>query len=88
MRPSNSFNNGGGVWFSLGFVPEDYLLTLGQAINMFVVLDEMTNIKASILNDYAAYNKSMTFLKRLNDPKSAKRSQETYLFLATKARHV
>ena len=69
-------------------MPEDYLLTLGQAINMFVVIDEMTNIKASIVNDYSKYNNSMTFLGRLNDPKRLKMSQETSFFLATKARHV
>ena len=39
------------------FVSEAYLLTLGKFINMFAVLDELKNMKASIKNDYSAYRK-------------------------------
>jgi cytoplasmic FMR1 interacting protein len=33
------------------FVSEAYLLTLGKFLNMFIVLDELKNIKASMKND-------------------------------------
>ena len=36
---------------------EAYLLTLGKFINMFAVLDELKNMKASIKNDYSAYRR-------------------------------
>ena len=39
------------------FVSEAHLLTLGKLINMFAVLDELKNMKASIKNDLAAYKK-------------------------------
>ena len=39
------------------FVSEAYLLTLGKFINMFAVLDELKNMKASIKNDYSAYRR-------------------------------
>ena len=39
------------------FVSEAYLLTLGKFINMFAVLDELKNMKASVKNDYSAYRR-------------------------------
>lgn len=39
------------------FVSEAYLLTLGKFIDMFAVLDELKNIKASVCNDYSAYKR-------------------------------
>ena len=39
------------------FVSEAYLLTLGKFINMFAVLDQLKNMKASIRNDYATYRR-------------------------------
>ena len=39
------------------FVSEAYLLTLGKFVNMFAVLDELKNMKASVKNDYSAYRR-------------------------------
>jgi len=39
------------------FVSEAYLLTLGEFINMFAVLDELKNMKSSVKNDYSAYRR-------------------------------
>ena len=39
------------------FVSEAYLLSLGKMINMFSVLDELKNIKASMKNDFALYKR-------------------------------
>jgi cytoplasmic FMR1 interacting protein len=39
------------------FVSEAYLLTLGKFINMFAILDELKNMKASIKNDYSTYRR-------------------------------
>ena len=39
------------------FVSEAYLLTLGKLLNMFAVLNELTNMKASVNNDYAVYKR-------------------------------
>ena len=39
------------------FVSEAYLLTLGKFINMFAVLDQLKNMKASIRNDYSFYRR-------------------------------
>lgn len=39
------------------FVSEAYLLTLGRFINMFAVLDELKNMKASIKNDYSTFRR-------------------------------
>lgn len=36
---------------------EAYLLTLAKFINMFAVLDELKNMKASVKNDYSAYRR-------------------------------
>ena len=39
------------------FVSEAYLLSLGKVINLFAVLDELKNIKASMKNDTALYKR-------------------------------
>uniref|UniRef100_A0A1I7WN18 CYRIA-B_Rac1-bd domain-containing protein n=1 Tax=Heterorhabditis bacteriophora TaxID=37862 RepID=A0A1I7WN18_HETBA len=39
------------------FVSEAYLLTLGRFINMFAVLDELKNMKASIKNDFSTFRR-------------------------------
>ena len=39
------------------FVSEAYLLTLGRFINMFAVLDELKNMKASIKNDFSTFKR-------------------------------
>jgi len=36
------------------FVPEAYLLTLGKFINTFAVLDELKNMKSSVI-DHSTY---------------------------------
>ena len=44
------------------FVSEAYLLTLGKFINMFAVLDELKNMKASVKNDYSAYRRYVSLV--------------------------
>ena len=44
------------------FVSEAYLLTLGKMLNMFAVLDELKNMKASIKNDHSVYRRYDHFL--------------------------
>lgn len=39
------------------FVSEAYLLILGKSMNMFAVLDELKNMKASIKNDFSTYRR-------------------------------
>jgi cytoplasmic FMR1 interacting protein len=39
------------------FISEAYLLTIGKFINTFAELNELTNMKASVQNDYAAYRR-------------------------------
>ena len=39
------------------FVSEAYLLTLGKTLNMFAVLDELKNMKASIKNDFSTFRR-------------------------------
>jgi cytoplasmic FMR1 interacting protein len=39
------------------FVSEAYLLILGKFLNMFAVLDELKNMKASIKNDFSTYKR-------------------------------
>lgn len=39
------------------FVSEAYLITLGKLLNMFAVLDELKNMKASMKNDYSHYKR-------------------------------
>lgn len=68
------------------FVSEAYLLTLGKLINMFAVLDELKNMKASVKNDYSTYRRAAQFLKMLSDSKSLEESQNLSMFLATQNR--
>ncbi|WAQ99149.1 CYFIP-like protein [Mya arenaria] len=65
------------------FVSEAYLLTLGKFINMFAVLDELKNMKASVRNDYSAYRRAAQFLKVMADPATLEESQNLSMFLAT-----
>ncbi|KAK6055495.1 cytoplasmic Fragile-X interacting family protein [Cooperia oncophora] len=44
------------------FVSEAYLLTLGRFLNMFAVLDELKNMKASIKNDFSAFRRRVLHL--------------------------
>ncbi|KAK2176605.1 hypothetical protein NP493_652g01000 [Ridgeia piscesae] len=68
------------------FVSEAYLLTLGKFINMFAVLDELKNMKASVKNDYSAYRRAAQFLKVMSDPHMLQESQNLSMFLATQNR--
>ncbi|VEL19052.1 unnamed protein product [Protopolystoma xenopodis] len=63
------------------FVSQSYLLTLGKMLKMFVVLDEMKNMKASMKNDYSNYKRA-TQLLRHHDTELMKESQEVSMFLA------
>jgi hypothetical protein len=45
------------------FVSEAYLLTLGKFLNMFAVLDELKNMKASVKNDNSAYRRFVAIKK-------------------------
>ncbi|XP_052277859.1 cytoplasmic FMR1-interacting protein-like isoform X1 [Dreissena polymorpha] len=65
------------------FVSEAYLLTLGKFVNMFAVLDELKNMKASVRNDYSAYRRAAQFLKVMADPATLEESQNLSMFLAT-----
>ena len=47
---------------------EQLLHTLGQLINMFAVLDQLKNSKASVKNDYATYKRYVTLTT--NQPSS------------------
>ena len=38
-------------------VSEAYLLTMGKMLNMFAVLDELKNMKASMKNDYSHFKR-------------------------------
>lgn len=51
------------------FISEAYLLTIGKFINTFAELNELTNMKASVQNDYAAYRRYalQCVIKRLAD---------------------
>ncbi|CAF1321084.1 unnamed protein product, partial [Didymodactylos carnosus] len=65
------------------FVSEAYLLTLGEFINMFAVLDELKNMKSSVKNDYSAYRRAAQFLKVISDSNALQESQNLSMFLAT-----
>ncbi|GMT25093.1 hypothetical protein PFISCL1PPCAC_16390 [Pristionchus fissidentatus] len=45
------------------FVSEAYLLILARLLNMFVVLDELKNMKASIKNDFSTYRRAAQALQ-------------------------
>jgi cytoplasmic FMR1 interacting protein len=49
------------------FVSEAYLLTLGEFINMFAVLDELKNMKSSVKNDYSAYRRYEKRISKMID---------------------
>ncbi|CAF2046241.1 unnamed protein product [Rotaria magnacalcarata] len=65
------------------FVSEAYLLTLGEFINMFAVLDELKNMKSSVKNDYSAYRRAAQFLRVISDSTALTESQNLSMFLAT-----
>uniref|UniRef100_A0A8W8L913 Cytoplasmic FMR1-interacting protein n=2 Tax=Magallana gigas TaxID=29159 RepID=A0A8W8L913_MAGGI len=65
------------------FISEAYLLTIGKFINTFAELNELTNMKASVQNDYAAYRRATQFLRLMLDPQALAESQNLSLFLAT-----
>ena len=53
---------------------------------MFMVLDELKNVKASMINDFSSYKKSMTHAKVNATPDFQGRLQETQMFLITQGR--
>ncbi|KAM3720431.1 Cytoplasmic FMR1-interacting protein [Dirofilaria immitis] len=65
------------------FVSEAYLLTLGKTLNMFAVLDELKNMKASIKNDFSTFRRSAQFLQVMSDTKTLHEMQNLSMFLAT-----
>ncbi|CAB3409696.1 unnamed protein product [Caenorhabditis bovis] len=65
------------------FVSESYLLTLGRFINMFAVLDELKNMKASIKNDFSTYRRASQFLQTMSDTQAIHDMQNLSMFLAT-----
>uniref|UniRef100_A0A915HY75 Glycine--tRNA ligase n=1 Tax=Romanomermis culicivorax TaxID=13658 RepID=A0A915HY75_ROMCU len=68
------------------FISEAYLLTLGRMLNMFAILDELKNMKASIKNDYSTFRRAAQFLQVMPDSQSLAESQELSMFLATQNR--
>ncbi|PAV64134.1 hypothetical protein WR25_05628 isoform C [Diploscapter pachys] len=68
------------------FVSEAYLLTLGRFINMFAVLDELKNMKASIKNDFSTYRRAAQFLQVMSDTQTIHDMQNLSMFLATQNR--
>ncbi|RCN45206.1 hypothetical protein ANCCAN_08779, partial [Ancylostoma caninum] len=65
------------------FVSEAYLLTLGRFLNMFAVLDELKNMKASIKNDFSTFRRSAQFLQVMSDTQTIHDMQNLSMFLAT-----
>ncbi|XP_064636208.1 cytoplasmic FMR1-interacting protein-like isoform X2 [Lineus longissimus] len=65
------------------FVSEAYLLTLGKLLNMFAVLDELKNMKASVKNDNSAYRRAAQFLRVMSEAQSIQESQSLSMLLAT-----
>ncbi|KAH7700938.1 cytoplasmic FMR1-interacting protein 2-like isoform 5, partial [Aphelenchoides avenae] len=65
------------------FVSESYLLVLGKFLNMFAVLDELKNMKASIKNDFSTYKRASQFLQNMSN---ISEMQSLSLFLATQNR--
>ena len=49
------------------FISEAYLMILGKFMNMFAVLDELKNMKASIKNDFSTYRRYVFLLKRISN---------------------
>ncbi|EGT51479.1 hypothetical protein CAEBREN_29296 [Caenorhabditis brenneri] len=60
------------------FVSEAYLLTLGRFINMFAVLDELKNMKASIKNDFSTFRRYSEYFLITNDLKLQMKTIEGY----------
>ncbi|CAJ0931257.1 unnamed protein product, partial [Mesorhabditis belari] len=65
------------------FVSEAYLLTLGKFLNMFAVLDELRNMKASIKNDVSTFKRAAQFLQVLTDTQAIHDMHNLSLFLAS-----
>ncbi|PAA60176.1 hypothetical protein BOX15_Mlig029510g1 [Macrostomum lignano] len=64
------------------FVSEAYLLTMGKMLDMFAVLDELKNMKASMKNDYSHYKRAAQTLRRMTDPSVLQDAQNLTMFLA------
>uniref|UniRef100_A0A0K0CZB7 DUF4371 domain-containing protein n=1 Tax=Angiostrongylus cantonensis TaxID=6313 RepID=A0A0K0CZB7_ANGCA len=58
-------------------------LTLGRFLNMFAVLDELKNMKASIKNDFSAFRRAAQFLQVMSDTQTIHDMQNLSMFLAT-----
>ncbi|KAK2176606.1 hypothetical protein NP493_652g02000 [Ridgeia piscesae] len=71
------------AFFTFQCSVEQLLHTLGQLINMFAVLDQLKNSKASVKNDYATYKRAAEILKCFNDVKRMEESQQLSMFLGT-----
>lgn len=65
------------------FVSEAYLLTIGRFLNMFAVLDELKNMKASIKNDFSTFRRAAQFLQSMSDTSAIHEMQNLSMFLAT-----
>jgi len=65
------------------FMSDQYLHTLGQFINMFAVLDELKNIKASIKNDSSSFRRAAGILKMITNPNEMAMMEGFSMFLAT-----
>lgn len=63
------------------FVFEVYFLILGKFINMFVVLDELKNMKCSVKNDYFVYKRVVQFLWKMVDFQFIQELQNFFMFL-------
>ncbi|TMS38737.1 hypothetical protein L596_005392 [Steinernema carpocapsae] len=70
------------------FVSEAYKLTLGEFMNMFAILDELKNMKASIKNDFSTFRRAAQSLQSQQDVKlpaseAIHDMHELSMFLAT-----
>uniref|UniRef100_A0AC35U6R8 Cytoplasmic FMR1-interacting protein n=1 Tax=Rhabditophanes sp. KR3021 TaxID=114890 RepID=A0AC35U6R8_9BILA len=65
------------------FVSEPYLLVLGRFLNIFAVLDELKNMKASIKNDFSTFRRAAQFLQVMSNPDSFDQMHKLSTFLAT-----
>uniref|UniRef100_A0A7E4V8X5 Cytoplasmic FMR1-interacting protein n=1 Tax=Panagrellus redivivus TaxID=6233 RepID=A0A7E4V8X5_PANRE len=64
------------------FVSESYLLILGKFMNMFAILDELKNMKASIKNDFSTYRRAVQS-NHNSDMSDVRQLNNLSLFLAT-----
>ncbi|GMR48351.1 hypothetical protein PMAYCL1PPCAC_18546, partial [Pristionchus mayeri] len=64
------------------FVSEAYLLILARLLNMFVVLDELKNMKASIKNDFSTYRRAVQALQGTTAPQALADLNQLSMFLA------